>query len=754
MFTYLICNIKSLWSYFYHQVFLDFASDSHDMSNTQELYCLAVRLPVPVDQCYSYYSDLDLAAGTIVEVPLGGRKVIGVVWDEVVEGFDSRRMKSIIRHFPDIMIDQTLRAFVDWVGAWTLTPKGMVLRMVLRAPGALQSEVPVLGFQISGPKPARMNETRLKVLDSLDDGAILTKADLIAKANVSSAVIDGLLKAGTLGTVPIDRLLMPVDFAIDRQGSALNSQQKSAADILCQSVLEVRYQTLLLDGVTGSGKTEVYFEAVAEALKADRQVLILLPEIALTKIFLERFRKRFGVSPAEWHSDMTPKQRERVWRGVALGHLRAVVGARSALYLPFLKLGLIVVDEEHDQAYKQEEGAIYHARDMAVVRAHIGAFPIILSSATPSIESRVNADQGRYKHIMLQERYADARLPVIKAIDMRIDAPPRGKWLSPRLVSAVAETLERGEQALLFLNRRGYAPLTLCRSCGYRFSCPNCSAWLVEHRFRGVLSCHHCGHSESVPVCCPDCEADHSLVACGPGVERVAEEVIDYFEGKRVLVLSSDMQGGAKRMRDELEAIARGEIDLVIGTQLVAKGHHFPNMTLVGVVDADICFGQGDPRASERTFQLLMQVTGRAGREDKPGQGLLQTYQPDNPSLAAFIAHDKERFYAHEIATRERVSLPPFGRLAAIIISAANRAAAETYARMFVRAAPVATGFEVFGPAEAPLAVVRGRHRFRLLVQAQKSANLQAYLRHWIGGAEKAKGSVRVQIDVDPQSFL
>ena len=411
--------------------------------------------------------------------------------------------------------------------------------------------------------------------------------------------------------IPPRPIVAPPDLSYG--GGALSCEQSEAASLLREAVAADRFSVTLIDGVTGSGKTEVYFEAVAATIGRGRQALILLPEIALTHAFLQRFQDRFGAKPAEWHSDLPPRMRERVWRQVAEGQVRAVAGARSALYLPFRDLGLIVVDEEHDPAFKQEDRVFYSARDMAVVRARIGGFPAILASATPSVESRVNADQGRYRRIALSSRFADAALPDIRAVDLRRAPPRRGGFLSPVLLEHVRKTVERGEQALLFLNRRGYAPLTLCRVCGHRFQCPSCSAWLVEHRFRGQLVCHHCGHHEPRPEACPECGTFDHLAACGPGVERIAEEVVGHFPQARTVVLSSDILGGVKRLRLELEAIAKGEADIVIGTQLVAKGHNFPNMTLVGVVDADLGLTNGDPRAAERTFQLLSQVTGRAG---------------------------------------------------------------------------------------------------------------------------------------------
>jgi primosomal protein N' (replication factor Y) len=527
-----------------------------------------------------------------------------------------------------------------------------------------------------------------------------------------------------------------------------------AADILRGAVRQGGFMVDLLDGVTGSGKTEVYFEAVAETIRKGRQALVLLPEIALTAQFLDRFAARFGVRPAEWHSELGPRRRARTWAAVAAGEVSVVVGARSALFLPYGDLGLIVVDEEHDAVYKQEDGVHYHARDMAVVRARIADIPIVLASATPSVETVVNARRGRYRRLALTQRFGGQVEPSIEPIDLRREGPPRGRFIAPRLAEAVNIALERREQALLFLNRRGYAPLTLCRACGFRLNCPNCDAWLVDHRFKRALVCHHCGFSTPRPTACPKCAAADSFVACGPGVERLEEEVHALFPDRRVLVLSSDLMTSIERMRAEFKTIEQGEIDIVIGTQLVAKGHHFPKLNLVGVVDADLGLGSGDPRAAERTFQLLHQVIGRAGRHEGRGIGYLQTHQPEHPVMKALIAQDREAFYDSEIAVREAAHYPPFGRLASLLVTGPEKNATEGLARRLAASAPLTENVRVLGPAEAPLAVVRGRHRFRLMVKSARGFDLSAYLRTWLAAAPKRQGGIKLDVDVDPQSFL
>ena len=728
-----------------------------------------VLIPVAVDQAYSYRvpPGLVLAEGDAVVVPLGTRRTIGVVWAARSAGGDNLKPVETRVDWPPLR--EPLRRFIDWLADWTLAPRGMVLRMALRAPDEAGPEPVRIGVRRAGAEPARMSPARLRVLDALADPALMartpTKRHLAEAAGCSVGVIDGLIDEGTLEAVALPPDPGPPPPDPDATAQALDAAQAAAAAALGEAVEARAFGVSLLEGVTGSGKTETYFEAIAAALRLGRQVLILLPEIALTAEFLGRFAVRFGAPPAEWHSGISPRRRARTWGGLASGSVKVVAGARSSLFLPFRDLGLIVVDEEHEVAYKQDDGVSYHARDMAVMRGRFEAAAVVLASATPSIETRVNAEAGRYAHLRLPSRYGGRALPPLTPIDLRRDGPPRGRWIAPPLEAAVREALGRGEQALLFLNRRGYAPLTVCRSCGHRCTCGQCSGWLVEHRFRGALMCHHCGHVERKPDHCPRCGEVDALVACGPGVERIAEEAGRLFPEARLLVLSSDAPGGTERIRRELDAIAKGEVDLVVGTQLVAKGHNFPKLTLAGVVDADVGLHNGDLRAAERTFQLLQQVTGRAGRGKVAGRAFVQSWQPDHPVIRALLDGDAERFYRTEIEARRRAGMPPFGRLAALIVSATDKVQAETHARALARAAHAETGadpletaepppIEVFGPAEAPIAMIRGRHRFRLLVKARRTADLQDFLRRLLKVGPKPTGNLKVAVDVEPQSFL
>lgn len=713
-----------------------------------------VLIPLGLDQAYSYAvpPGLVLKPGDVVQVPLGPRETVGVVW-EIGSGRGGN-LKTVTGKLDMPPLDAALRKLVDWVAWYTLAPKGSVLALALRRPPDDTPERPKLGIRLVGPPPARMTPARARAIAAAEGGLLTAKGALAEAASVSAAVIDSLVDAGTFAIEPLPREAIAALPDPDHAQPKLSEDQAAAAAALVASVKAAAYGVTLLEGVTGSGKTEVYFEAVAEAVRLGRQSLILMPEIALTAQFIDRFEARFGVRPGLWHSAVTGRKRERLQAAIASGEAKVVAGARSALFLPYKDLGLIVVDEEHEAAYKQEDGVAYHARDMAVVRGRIENAPVILTSATPSLETRVNAERGRYTHLKLPERFGGRQLPTLGLVDLRQDKPQRGRWISDTLAKAIAVNLEAGEQSLLFLNRRGYAPLTLCRDCGHRFQCPNCSAWLVDHRFRRALVCHHCGHVERRPNECPQCHAQDSLTACGPGVERLAEEVATLFPQARGIVLSSDFPGGTERLKTELMAVASGEFDIVIGTQLVAKGHNFPGMTLVGVIDADLGLTSGDPRAAERTFQVLRQVTGRAGRGKRPGRALLQTHDPSHPVLKALVSGDPERFYAAEAASREAAGLPPFGRLAGLIVSASSQAEAEGHARMLARCADAPEGVSVLGPAEAPLAVLRGRHRMRLIVKTEREVNLQDYLRAWLKRGGKPKGSVRVAVDVDPQSFL
>ena len=718
---------------------------------------VGVVVPRPLKGALDYRvpDGVRLARGDIVEVPLGrgGDATLGIVWGKGEGGFDRARLKQITRRFDVPPLKEELLQFATWVANYVVAPVGDVIGLLLRAPDALEPEKDRKALRLGAHKPEKLTDARTRVLAVASDGLARRLSELSEAAGVTSAVVTGLVKLRALEevTLPPYRAGPAPDPAF--AGPMLSTAQAKAAAHMIKAVNAHRFEAMLLDGVTGSGKTETYFEAVAAAVKAQRQALILLPEIALTVQFLDRFAKRFGVKPTEWHSDLTQAQRRRNWRAVMLGDARVVVGARSALFLPFRELGLIVVDEEHDTAFKQEEGLIYHARDMAVVRARMENCPIALASATPSLETWVNAESGRYAHLRLPERHGKATLPQAALIDMRREETPKGEFLSPTLTRAVEDTLAQGEQAMLFLNRRGFAPLTLCKACGHKMGCPRCTSWLVEHRYKRKLVCHHCGYDRNVPPACPECKTAGAFIASGPGVERVAEEVAQKFPNARTNIASSDTMGGPRQVQLAIEGIANHEVDILIGTQIVAKGHNFPMLTLVGVVDGDLGLEGADPRARERTFQLLHQVSGRAGRADRKGHVLIQTTDPNHQVLKAIASGNRDAFYAAEWGKREAAGLPPFGRMAALILSGRKEPAVHEAGEALAATAPNAKGVQVWGPAPAPLSMIRGQTRLRLAVHTDRTVNLQAYLRAWLDPV-KLPSSVFLTIDVDPQSFL
>ncbi len=723
---------------------------------------VGVLLPLPLAGAYDYKlpPGVNAPRGTLVAAPLGNREMLGVVWGACEGTVGDNRLKMAEPLEGGPRLPAKLCDFIDWVADYTLNPPGAILAMALRSRGAFEPETKRIAYVRGSVTPPRMSEARKRALEIAGDGLARSVSGLAEDANVSSAVVRGLIQQGALIPTELPEFAA---FALPdpaHDAPQMLGDQVAAVETLRGAVGLRKFSAHLLDGVTGSGKTEVYFEAVAEALRAGRQVLILLPEIALTAQFLERFTARFGVRPAEWHSDLSQKERRRTYRAVLNGEARVVVGARSSLFLPFSELGLVIVDEEHEQAFKQQEGAIYHARDMAVVRARIEDCPVILASATPSLESFVNATSGRYTHLRLTSRHGVAEMPVVQLVDLRHerDAPDvehKGQWLSPPLRAALERVLGAGEQAMLFLNRRGYAPLTLCEACGHKFTCPHCSAWLVEHKYRKRLACHQCGFELPMPTDCPQCHEKGTLIACGPGVERVAEEFAAFFPNARYAIASSDMMQhtGPGEMQGALRLFARGEVDVLIGTQIVAKGHHFPQLTLVGVVDADLGGSDGDLRARERTFQLLHQVSGRAGRAEKPGLVLLQTRNPDDAVMQALLKGDRDGFYEQERGFRETYAAPPFGRLAALVVSGYDGDAVREIARQLGKVAPNAHDVKVWGPTPAFYSLLRGQTRERLLVQAAKGVDVQAYLKAWLA-LVKVPAAVRVAVDVDPVSFF
>ena len=707
----------------------------------------------PLD--YRVPEGMAVEPGSVVVAPLGPRQIVGIVWErERLPGSEvpDSRLRPLAEVLPVRPLAPPLRRLIEWTADYYCAPLAAVARMALASGAALRGGGTTTEYRLSGREPERMTPQRAAALDALVDEQA-TIRELAERASVSEGVLRGMVNAGLLEPVVVD-LDRPYPRARPDFAKPLLSEAQGAAAAVLESAVRARmFAPFLLDGVTGSGKTECYFEAGAAALDEGRQVLVLLPEIALTEHFLRRFADRFGTAPILWHSSLKSTERRRAWRAIADGGAQVVVGARSALFLPYADLGLIVVDEAHETSFKQDDGVRYNARDVAVIRARFESIPVILASATPALESLHLAANGTYTKLDLPDRFGGAQLPDVRIVDLCTDQPERGRWLAPPLVAGMRERLARGEQSLLFLNRRGYAPLTLCRHCGYRFQCPNCSAWLVEHRLSRRLACHHCGHQVPVPEACPECATPDCLVACGPGVERIADEVAELMPEARVAVVTSDTLSSPGKVAEFVEMAESGAIDVIVGTQLVTKGYHFPQLTLVGVVDADLGLEGGDLRAAERTYQQVAQVGGRAGRGEKPGEVMIQTRHPETAVIAALAAYDRDAFYAAETEARRDAGAPPFGRWAAIIVSSEDEAEAREAARALGGTRPNLPDVDVLGPAPAPMALLRGRHRYRLLVLARRSAELQRIIREWLGGLDFPPG-IRIAVDIDPYSFM
>ena len=707
----------------------------------------------PLD--YRVPESMVIEHGSVVVAPLGPRQVTGIVWEDErlpTDPVPENKLRPLLAVLDVPPVGAELRRLIEWTADYYVSPLAAVARMVIASGGALRGPATMTEYRLTGGTPERMTPQRQRAIEALE-GEQATIRELAGLAGVSEAVLRGLVNQGVLEPVEVD-VDRPYPRAnADHHLPDLSADQREVADRLVEAVQARKFAPILLDGVTGSGKTETYFEAIGAAIAADRQVLVMLPEIALTEAFLSRFEARFGAAPVVWHSSLKSTERRRAWRAIASGEAQVVVGARSALFLPYDNLGLIVVDEAHEISFKQDEGVRYNARDVAVMRARFEEMPVILASATPALESLHMADSGIYEKLVLPARFGGAQLPDIQLVDLTEEKPGSGAWISPPLRRALFDRLEKGEQSLLFLNRRGYAPLTLCRHCGFRFQCPNCSAWLVEHRLSKRLACHHCGHETAPPEKCPDCGEPDCLVACGPGVERIADEVAEMLPDARVAVVTSDTLNSPEKAAEFVAMAEAKAIDVIVGTQLVTKGFHFPELTLVGVIDADLGLEGGDLRAAERTYQQVAQVAGRAGRGAKPGEVLIQTRHPEAPVIAALEAGDRDAFYEAETDARRYAGAPPFGRWAAIIISSEDEREAREAANRLGDTRPHLDDVQVLGPAPAPMALLRGRYRYRLLLNARRSAELQQVIRVWLSRIEHPPG-VRIGVDIDPYSFV
>ncbi len=723
-------------------------------------HIIGVLLPLPFNEPFDYQTDEPLSLGTIVRVPWGKEQQIGVVWKIGKSSkLPENKIKPIIEKFNFPPLSSQLMQFVKFVADYNMTFLGLVLKMIISVRGVFDDSLTTTLYKLSGKTLAeaklKNSDARWHVMDLLKH-APYSKAEICKGAGVSVSVVNTLIKNGILLPFIKEKKKEFVSPISDYQKVKLTTEQENAAEELVRKIGQ-GFNVTLLDGVTGSGKTEVYFEAVAKALEQEKQVLILVPEISLTTQWLARFEKRFGVKPASWHSGLGNRERIDNWTAIAEGRAKVIVGARSALFLPYPNLGLIVIDESHDHSFKQEDMVNYQGRDMAVVRAKFEKIPLILSTATPDLETVCNVESGKYDCVRLTSRYAAAELPDIKIIDLKKDKPLKGcwgmSWLSPTLVTALKENLDKGEQSALFLNRRGYAPLTICRDCGHRIQCPHCTSWLTEHRSIKKLVCHHCGYTTEMPKACPECGSENALAACGPGVERIAEEVKGRFPNAKIEIVSSDITSSLAEVSEVIRKMENHEVDILIGTQIIAKGHHFPLLTLVGIVDADLGLMGSDLRASEQTYQLLSQVSGRAGRGDKKGIVYVQTLYPENAVLQALVENNRSRFLELEKQTRRILKMPPFGKLAALIVSGFKREAVEKVAINLGQTAPNNDYISTLGPAQAPIYMLRGQYRYRLLLKTAKNIKIQSVIREWLAKVE-CPANVRIEIDIDPYSFM
>lgn len=725
-----------------------------------------VLIPNVINTGYDYRLTSDADIGAFVRCSVMNRQYIGVIIGNGDSNLDQSKIKPILEV---CNLGHLSKNDIDWIykmADWTLMTPGAVLRLIVNVPDAFNPPTIEQLYSFNFDKSIKITDARQAVCDAFqsNDNDAMSVNDIKNIAHVSQSVIKTMIKNGIL--TPSDKRLKNAESFnykyCDTGTVTLNDEQKFAADTIADALKQNSFSVHLLDGITGSGKTQVYFDSVLHAYNMGKSVLLMMPEIALTAQFISRFEKRFGAPPVVWHSNLTSARRREIWRGVANGNIKIIVGTRSALFLPWQNLGLIVIDEEHDTSYKQEDMGNYHARDMAILRAKIANFPVILASATPSIETLYNVALGKYKRLRLMSRFGGAELPTIKTIDMRTEHPESYKIdtnsdqeipgnLSPQLCEEISHTLAQHQQIMLFINRRGFAPIVQCKKCGWVAQCPDCSVGLTYHKRIDKLLCHMCGKTAVLPNICPQCGNEVSMR--GAGLEKIQQEVSVKFPTVRTELVSSDTIMSREALERLVTKMENNEIDIIIGTQILAKGHHFPNLTLVGVVDADMGLFGTDFRASEHTFQQLFQVAGRAGRGKIPGQVLLQTYQPEHPVIKAICAGKRDEFIASDMESRKNAKMPPYGQLIAVIVEADKEQTLKKYCEQLSNAAPILHGGKIMGPIAAQIYQIRNWYRMRFLVAGPQNANLQPIVRNWLNKI-KQPVNVRIKIDVNPQNFM
>jgi len=718
-----------------------------------KLKFLSVLLPINIDRPFTYSSEEKLDIGTIVKVSFGKRELYGVVWeaDKIEKKPDNIKIKSIIEvvgEGKDYILPKDMVYFIKWISDYYLMPLGLVLKASLKQQFFQKKSRASYVLKINPKHQAKITEKQKIVLEEFKQNKIIDKRSLITKTGISNSIISRMIKNEILIEEEAHENITKINLDTKIE---LNSDQLKASRALVKSTKN--NEVVLLDGITGSGKTEVYLSAVNEILHQGDQVLILLPEITLTHDFVHNLKKRYKYQIAEWNSSLTENQRRNIWFGVLNKEIKLIIGARSSLFLPFKKLGLIIVDEEHDQSYKQEDGIIYNARDMAILKSKQLNIACILSTATPSVESYDNVLQNKFQRTSLKNRFHGTQLPSIKFIDMRKADKIKESFLPVEIVEDIKANYERGEQSLLFLNRRGYSPLSICSKCGVRVDCPNCDTWLVLHKNNSQYICHKCGHTEDTNKECKSCHSQNTIVPSGRGIERVDEEIARIFPEIKRMIFSSDYLNNPTDILSALEKIKNNEIGLIIGTQLVSKGYNFPNLTYVGVLDGDFGLELSDIRSAERTYQILNQVAGRAGRMKEDSVVKILTHMPEHPIIQSITNNQKEDFYNTELAIRKSAGMPPFSRLASIIISSSDKVLLLDYVRRLDKLKNTPKNIDVFGPIEAPLSKLRKKYRMRFLIRSPKNSHIQFYIERWLKTL-KINPKIRVVVDVDPYNFL
>lgn len=702
------------------------------------------------------YSTLDdsVEIGSLVEVPLGSKVVIGVVWSAGNTKFDHSRLKQIIGTINNIKLEPEFISFLKKAHAYTLSPLQSFLKMAVQSLNFHKDQKVAISYKLNNSDHFQITQRQKELVTYIKEQpqSIAQYTKIKKDLGISFSVIKSLEKKGVLSKFIENKYNQERIF---NEPIILNSEQRRAVSQLRISYVKNEFRTWLLFGITGSGKTEVYLNLASERIEKGEQVLILLPEISLTVDFHQRIMKRYGALSGEWHSQLNLNERRRVFKNVVNGHIKLVVGARSALFLPFKNLSLIIVDEEHDASYKQEETPIYNARDLAVLRASTLKSQIILSSATPSIETWHNCRLGKYHKVDLLKRFGEVYEPRVTLIDMNVEETPKNSWISVPMIEQIKISLEKKEQVLIFLNRRGYAPIVFCTACRISLECKNCSTKLVYHKKKNCYLCHICGYKVPEITECVKCKSADNFIPIGPGVERIRDEISKLFPDALSKIFSSDSFLKGEKNVEDMDKIKSGEIDIIIGTQLISKGYNFPHLKLVAVIDADMGLNSGDHRVMEKSYQVIKQVVGRAGRYASDGKALIQTWMPRHPVLQALLEDQGEKFLNAELEQRIEANFPPHGKLISLILSGKNESTLMDFGIKLKNQfySLNLQDFEIFGPAVAPISRIKNKTRVRLLIKSNKMTKIsQIEVRDWLKNI-LVPNNVYFSVDIDPYNF-